>query len=117
MSTHITSDIQIKDGQSLYTINVSTDNIDSFKVIQEVAHRVAQDKNTKTDSEDKNITFPYVDIEHELSRGKRIIYRCCHCDCNLTDRDDVFYVHCPRCGYKIDYSHHDELRRNKNVIQ
>lgn len=117
MTTFNTQIVHIRGSGSEYKIQFASDNIAHFKAVQEVARRCVDQEAALDVHAPERVCSVYIDTD-TIAKGRRCItrYLCTNCDCNLTDRTDVFYVHCPRCGYRIDYSMFDDLKIGKSPI-
>lgn len=103
-------------GAHKYTVTVETDIKRYFESIQQVA-RDCVDDSAKTHKAEQDIVTPMICEKHSLSGSSGIDYVCNWCECSLLPSASGFYVHCPRCGKKIDYSNHNFLREGLNAIR
>lgn len=102
-------------GAHKYTITVETDIKRYFEAVQQVA-RSCVDDSTKAHKPEQDIVHPCMETVYG-STSSRVYYVCSYCDCDLTPTNRGFFVCCPRCGKRIDYSNHDFLREGLNAIR
>ena len=107
---------RMSNGRHKYTITVETDIKRYFESIQQVA-RDCVDDSTKTSSAESDMVTPVICEKPPVLGVSGIDYVCSWCECSLSPTASGFYIHCPRCGKKIDYSNHNFLREGLNAIR
>lgn len=102
-------------GAHKYTITVETDIKRYYEAVQAVA-RDCVDDSTKSHNHETDVVTPCIEAV-DGPDFHAIRYLCSWCECDLSPVDRGFFVHCPRCGKKIDYSTHDFMREGRNAIR
>ena len=116
MSISFKTDHQrLSSGAHKYTITVETDIKRYFESIQQVA-RDCVDDSAKTHKDEQDIVTPCIEAV-DGSDVAKVYYVYRWCDCDLTPTNRGFFVCCPRCGKRIDYSNQDFLREGLNAIR
>lgn len=108
MSVSFTTDVARVNGNLTYTITVKTDIKRYYEKIQNCARECIDDA---THSRNDCLVNPMI----ESKDNNRIDYVCSNCECSLTSGPG-YYVYCPRCGMKVDYSKHMFLKDNNKPI-
>lgn len=108
MSISFTTDCAMRNGCHSYTITVKTDIKRYYERIQECARKCIDDS---VRSRNECLVIPMI----ECKDNNRIDYVCSNCECSLISGPG-YYVYCPRCGMKVDYSNHMFLKDNNKPI-
>lgn len=99
-------------GLHKYTITVETDIKRYFDSIQQLARECVDDS-----TQAQSIVTPVMNVTNNCGTSSRIHYACSWCECDITPTNRGFFVYCPRCGKKIDYSAHNFLKEELNAIR
>ena len=102
-------------GAHKYVITVETDVKRYFESVQQVARDCVDDSTKAHKTEQERVTPCMEAVDGPGSH--KVYYVCSWCACDLTPTNRGFFVCCPRCGKKIDYSNHDFLREGLNAIR
>lgn len=96
-----------------YEITFWTQDRNQFEHIQSEVQKCLNDVYDET-----RVCFPVQEIK-KIGRLKssKVEYICSNCDRSITPDKRGFFVHCPFCGYTIDYSNHQFLREGLNVYK
>lgn len=104
-STRFSTDIDNSALSTIYRITFETAVKSKFECVQEACRKCIDDIH-----DESKICYPVIEYKRTRVACGRINYVCSNCERSLIDGGRRFYVHCPFCGYKVDYSNHEFLR-------
>ena len=107
-----------ENGSTIFSIEMDSTYPDLQAAMINAYNKWVRDNISRLNMEIDTTCTP--EVEYDTLRKNAstpIRYVCNKCGCRLDDAGDEFYVHCPRCGRKIDYSNHIFLKENKDVIR
>ena len=105
---------QMFGGRHNYTITVETDIKRYYESIQAVARDCVDDSTKSHIAENETVKPQALAVDTPTSTG--VYYVCDFCECDLSPTTRGFFIYCPRCGKRIDYSDHDFLKEGLNAI-
>ncbi len=120
MIKHTTESIHKANGAKEFNITFSTDIRRYYEKVENLIRdcinedaKINQGINSTYDYIDDHVV-PYISTkEGRAGMPTALDYVCSYCERSIISNDDRYYVHCPHCGKKIDYTNHEFLREGK----
>lgn len=104
-STRFSTDIDNSALSTIYRITFETAVKSKFECVQEACRKCIDDVH-----DESKICYPVLNYKSIKGKTTPTDYVCSNCERSLLSQSNRFYVHCPFCGFKVDYSNHEFLR-------
>ena len=108
-STSFSADIDFTGDSTTYRIDFRTQDKQKFEVVQDACRKCIDDMH-----DESRICHPVMDYKvTKKGLTTPTDFVCSNCDRSLTDGGKRFYVYCPFCGFKVDYTGFEFLREGQ----
>ena len=107
-STRFSTDIDNSAASTVYRITFETAVKSKFECVQEACRKCIDDM-----QDESRICHPQIECKTVKGKVTPVDYVCSNCERSLIDNTNRFYVYCPFCGFKVDYTNHEFLREGQ----